>query len=753
MNLPGTYEHPHHAVEMQGMGRGVGEAFPEATDDRFHFRQLLNILSRRLKLFALIVGTVVALGVLITMMMPRIYDAGAVVLLRNSDQKLEERVTKSSDSQVMQGDADVSTEIQVIGSMDMAHRVARSLKLIENPAFNPYLKPEPSFLAGLFGQQPEPVDLKKLTPGQLEEMENSIARLVRSGLGVTRVGTSYSVAISSRGTDPLLAAQIANAYAHEYVYSQITSKQHTTGEATTFLAKKVEELRHQATVDFAAVQAYRVRNGLLSNSATALAEQDISVYNQQTASARAEAAADVARLNTALTQLRSGSMGDDVGEALDSPVVSSLRTQRAQIGARVADLNTRYGSRHPELLRAKEELASVDRQIQEEIDRVISNLEAKVAVSQQRLGSLNSSLGQAEGKLAQSNSALVTLDDLQRRSQASQGLYESYLGRYRELMAGSGTEQPEARVLTEAIPPFAPSSPRVMLNLALALMVGLVLGVVAAVAAEMQYKGLTTASDVEKRVGLPYLGLVPDHTSLDEYGDNALETLTYYPNSVLAEAVRGIYSATHIPVMGRAKVLAVTSALQGEGKTMLSAMLGLTATNAGARAVVVDCDIVLRGLSRLAGFDYGDGPGLRMLVDGKCTLDEAVRPTRHEGLSVLPITTRAEAGERLTGNGAINAIVAQLKERFDVVILDCAPLLAIAEARDIAALADGVIVAAHWRKTSSDAVRAAVKLLPARLAAYTGVVLSRVDLRKQSRFANDDSASYAASYQRYVAAS
>ena len=92
------------------------------------------------------------------------------------------------------------------------------------------------------------------------------------------------------------------------------------------------------------------------------------------------------------------------------------------------------------MLRAKEELSSVDRQIQEEIDRVISNLEAKVAVSQQRLGSLNSSLGQAEGKLAENNSALVTLDDLQRRSQASQGLYESYLGRYRELMAGSGTE-------------------------------------------------------------------------------------------------------------------------------------------------------------------------------------------------------------------------------------------------------------------------------------------------------------------------
>jgi polysaccharide biosynthesis transport protein len=750
MNLPGAYDHLPKGLQPHGLGQGIGDSFSETADDRFHFRQFLNILRRRMRLFAAIVCAVLVLGVIITALQPRIYEANAIVMLRNPDQKLQERVTNSTDEQIMQGDADVSTEIQVIGSRELADRVAKSLRLIENPQFNPYLAPKASLLERLFGREEKPVDLKTLTPEEREKMEVSIAQRVRSGLGAMRIGTAYSVAISYRHADPELAAQIANAYAHEYANSQVNSKKESTKEATAFLADKVEELRRQATADFAAVQAYRVKNGLLSNSATTLAEQDISVYNQQTASARAEAAADVARLNTALSQLRGGSLGDDVGEALDSPVVSSLRTQRAQIGARVADLSARYGGRHPELLRAKEELSSVDRQIQEEIDRVISNLEAKAAVSQQRLASLNASLGSAESDLARNNSALVALDDLQRRSQASQGLYESYLARYRELVAGSGTEQPEARVLTEATTPSFPASPRIFLNMVLAGMIGLVMGVVAAIAAEMQYKGLTTASDVEKRVGLPYLGLTPEHTSLDEFAESPLATLSEFPNSILAESVRGIYSAAHIPVNGRAKVLAISSALQGEGKTMLSAMLGETAASTGARTVIVDCDIVLRGLSHLTGFE--EGPGLRELMAGQCTLDEALRQTGTHGLTVLPITSRAEAGERLTGNGAIHAIVAQLKERFDVVLLDCAPLLAIAEAREIAGLADGVILAVHWRKTSGDAVRAAAKLLPARLAAYTGVVLSQVNLHKQSRFANDDSSAYAASYQHYVAA-
>lgn len=750
MNLPGTFDHPQHALQPHGLGNGVGDAFSDAQDDRFHFRQFLNILSRRARLFAIVVGLMMALGVVVTLLQPRIYEATAVILLRDSGQKLEQRVTNVAEEQIMEGDADVATEIQVIGSLDLANRVAKSLRLIENPSVNPLLQPDTSIIDRVLGRSEEGVNLAELTPQERRKMEATVAQIVRSGLSVTRIGTSYSLGLTYRHPDADLAAGIANAYAHEYANAQVSSKQRTTDEATAFLASQVEKLRNQATSDFAAVQAYRVRNGLLSNSATALAEQDISVYNQQAATARAEAEADVARLNTALRQLREGSMGDDVGEALSSSVVSALRTQRAQIGARVADLSTRYGGRHPELQRAREELASVDRQIQEEINRVVSNLEAKVAVSQQRLVSLNSSLGSAESDLARSNSALVTLDDLQRRAQASQGLYESYLARYRELMAGSGTEQPEARVLTEATPPKSPSSPHMILNLILAGAIGLVLGVIAALVAEMQYKGLTTAQDIEKRVGLPYLGLTPDNRSLDEHSHSALATLTEFPDSVLAESVRGIYSATHIPIAGRGRVLAVSSALPGEGKTTLTAMLGYTAANAGMRTVIVDCDIILRGLSRLV--EVRGGPGLRELVTGQATLEEVLHPTLSPNLSILPITSSPEAGERLTGSAAIHATVAQLRERFDVVLLDCPPLLAIAESREIASLADGVVLVAHWRKTSADAVRAAAKLLPARLASYIGVVLSQVDLRKQHRFANDDSASYAASYQSYVAA-
>jgi uncharacterized protein involved in exopolysaccharide biosynthesis/Mrp family chromosome partitioning ATPase len=742
MSVPASYSESANIAPNSGMGGGVSAAQPSITD-RLSLRRLMHMLRRRLWTFIGTFAAIVALGVIVTLLQPKVYQADAMVLLRSSGEKLAQRVTDQSTVEKgasVDGDAAISTEIQVITSLDIARRIVDSLNLTQDSAL----------LRRIAGTSAETFEAAKRTPEGRKELKDKIARFLRAGLSVSRVGTSYSVQLSYRHSDPEIAAMLANAYADDYVKSQVTDKRAVASEAAQFLAGKVAELRRQATSDFAAVQSYRVNNGLLSSSATALTEQDISVYNQQVATARADAAADAARLATAQAQLRGGSKGDDVGEALSSSVVSSLRIQRAQIAARVADLSTRYGPRHPELMRSREELESVDRQIQAEIDRVISNLEAKKAVSAQRLASLNETLQEARGTLAGNNSALVTLDDLQRRAQASQGLYESYLARYRELMAGSGTEQPEARVLSGAIAPSVPISPNLFLNLALAGLVGLVAGLVVAIWAESQYAGLTTAEDVENRVGLPFLGLIPDNASLQKHAETPLATIDEMPNSYLAECVRGIYAATQIPVAGRAKVLAISSAVAGEGKTALTAMLGHTASAMGARTAIVDCDVLLRGLSRLT--ERTSGEGLREVIAGQCPLDRALRVVDgNDHLVVLPISSRAREGERLTDNGGIQGIVAQLKERFDIVLLDCPPLLAIAEAREIAGLADGVILTVRWRKTADEAVRAAARLLPARLADYTGVVLSLVNLRKQSRYAGGETSGYT-SAQQYLSA-
>jgi succinoglycan biosynthesis transport protein ExoP len=143
----------------------------------------------------------------------------------------------------------------------------------------------------------------------------------------------------------------------------------------------------------------------MSAEGATLTEQEISGLNQQLASARAQQAESDARLNIARSQLARGSTGEDVGESLNSPVVQQLRKQRAEQSAKVADMSGRYGDRHPDLLKAKRELADIDGQIQAEIRRIISNLEAQAQVARQRTGSMAGSVANPKGALAGNNRA------------------------------------------------------------------------------------------------------------------------------------------------------------------------------------------------------------------------------------------------------------------------------------------------------------------------------------------------------------
>src|SRR5690606_11035557 len=152
-----------------------------------------------------------------------------------------------------------------------------------------------------------------------------------------------------------------------------------------------------------AVEQYRAANNLLTASGATLTEQEISTYNQQLATLRAQPAEEEARLRTARAQLARGSAGDDVGRALGSTVVQQLRAQRATVSGRVDEMTSRYGPRHPDMLRAERELADIDQQIQAEIQRIISNLEARVQVARERTASLSSSLSSARGSLAGNN--------------------------------------------------------------------------------------------------------------------------------------------------------------------------------------------------------------------------------------------------------------------------------------------------------------------------------------------------------------
>lgn len=723
--------------------RLAGTAMNHAEPDRLDLRHLYAVFRRRLGLFGLVIGLCLLISVNVTMMMPKLYQGHADVIIN------KDRAEIVPDDQLAQqaGNApprseEIDTETKVIESQELAGRVVDALALTQDRAFVDEVVNGGTVatIRRLFGAGPaRPADLRRTL----------VDRLL-AHVSATRLDTAYAIRIAYTDRDPQRAARIANAFADGYAQSAATAKRAENEQTLGVLRSRIEQLRVQAQADFGAVQQFRVRHDLLSAQATSLTEQETAAYVQQLALARSAAAVDRGRADAA------GGTGE--AAAVNSAVVQSLRSQRAAISMRVADLATRYLDTHPDLITARQQLADIDAQIAAEIGRARTGSSAGLAsnaqATAQQVGALQGSLAAARGKLAANNQALVGLDDLTRKAGASQALYESYLARYKEVLARTGIEKAEARVLSRAETPGRPVSPIVTLNLLLGAVVGVLLGAAAAIASESAFTGLTTGEDVENRLGLRYLGGIPLLASVGlGHGDPA-ESLASHPGSAYAEAVRGLLGSSRLGNRDRNQVIAVTSALPHEGKTSLALSLARSAALSGESVILIDCDIVQHGLSALvagaAGREVAPGrPGLReMMRDGITLGDAMVKDSASEAM-ILPITTAFAEGERLLERGNFHRMIGALREHFSVIILDTAPILPIAETREIVSLADNVVITALWRKTSDAAIRTAIRLLPLHAIGDIGVALNRMDMRKQARFGGEDAATYYHAYKKY----
>jgi succinoglycan biosynthesis transport protein ExoP len=737
-------------VDNRPLGTGDRGSAAEQLPD---LRRVYAMFLRRWRLLAAVAVLIFVAVVVFTMRTTPLFTATANVMLDVRKQQVVD--FQSVESGLPADTSVVDTEVEVLKSRQLAERVVSALRLDRDPEFNHALAP-PGMLASVVGGIGEvltsgtPVDAPRTKTAQQRAHER-IVDAVLERLSVKRAALTYIINVSFTSHDPAKASQIANAFADKYLTEQLEAKFQATQRANDWLNQRLSELRGQVQSAEAAVQQYKAAHGLVSAGASSLTEQEISSYNQQVAQARAEQAGDEAVLASAKQQLAQGSNGEDLGAALDSPVILQLRTQRAQISAKVADLQTKYGPRHPDLLKAQRELADLDSQIHEEIQRIISNLQAKAEASRRRTGSMETSLGSAKGTLAANNAATVGLNELQRNAEALSSLYDSFLNRFKQTSTEPGMDQSDARVVSWAKIPTKQSAPNIPLNLALGLVVGLGAGVAAALLAELLDTGLTTAEDIEQRLELPHLGSLPLLSSLGEAGSALpVDFIVEKPLSSFSESFRALRASIRFARVGEAaKIVLLTSSLPGEGKTTTSICLGRSAAMAGDRVVILDCDIRRRNISRLIGSEPSQG--LVEVLNGQAKLQDALLQDKASGAYILPLAKASFTPKDVFGSDAMDSLLAALRNQFDLVILDSAPTLAVADTRVLASKADAIIFLVKWRGTPLRAIESSLKTLSASGGYIAGVALSLVNMKEQSRYGYGDPGYYYSEYKKYYA--
>ena len=675
-----------------------------------------------------ITGVILALDVTYTFLKTPLYTATATVFYAPKKQELGRDTNNAGNDDVARDQA-VDTPVEVVKSPSLADEVISSLHLDQDPEY------------ALKGKD------RTLAP---ELQRDALLDHVIRDLKVKRIGQTLLLSIGYTNKSPTKASRIANAFAETYIKRQIDVKVNGEGSSNALLNAQIDDMRQKVETAEAAVQQYKAANNLLSSDQGPLTQQEITSLNAQLSTAKSNQAEAEARLRAAEKQLRGGGNGENVGAALGSQTITDLRQQRAQLSATVADLQGRYGPRHPDLLNAQRKLVDIDGQIQAEINRIISNLSAQVDVTHSQTASIQSSIGQAKGQLVSGNAASVKLNELQRDADAARTLYESVLTRVKETAAQQAVSQADSRIDSPAAPPSEPSSPNKPLNFLLGLVGGLGLGIAAAFIVERWNAKLTSVDDVEGKLGLPFLGSIPTSaSSIDKpTTKNPIDAVVAHPLSGFAEAFRGlgttlIHGNPDTPV----RIIAVTSAVPEEGKTTTSICLARVQALGGAKTVLVDCDLRRRSTNVI--FPTEPETGLIEVLEGKATLDEVLRLDEKSGAYVVPLAKGSHLAKSPFNTPAMDQFLEDLKARFDLIVLDTPPLLPVVDTRILAQKVDALALLVRWRVTPMRAVRAAIHELEAVNAPITGVALTLVNVKSQSYSGYGYQAYYHKDFKKY----
>jgi exopolysaccharide transport family protein len=542
--------------------------------------------------------------------------------------------------------------------------------------------------------------------------------------------------------------------------------------AASWFDKQLEGLKSKVEASDRAVEEYRAAHNLTITQGVTVNDQQLTDLNNKLIDAHvqtAEARASFEQVeNIAKTHADPGTLQ----QALQSEVITRLRTQYADVAKNLADVSSKYGPQHPLVVNARAQLSATRKLIDEEVHRILENTRQAYKVAQSREDALTKSLANLKNVSNESGVEQVHLRELQREADANRTLYESFLARYKETSAQESLELPDARLVSKADVPINPSFPKTTLILAFSGLLGLGFGGMLAFVLDSFDHRVKSLRQAEEVTGVPTLAAIPaigtrelsnranrGRQELDNYDPNAVQLLPTAmqpplmryvldePTSLFAESVRAVRLAIQRAARTEpAKSIMVTSSIDGEGKTTLAANLALSIASLGQRAILVEGDLRNPEMSR--SLCPQAKVGVVEVALGRARFDQALFFDRPTGLAVLPspVKPREETDSEFVFSDAMRNMLDHLRKHFDYVIIDSPPLVPLVDARALGEIADRVVLTIRWDSTPRDVVAQALETLAPLQEHLLGTVLTRVDMHRLRDYDYYRSSSYIEPY-------
>jgi len=758
-----------------------------ALNDSLHF--VLAFLRRQYRAIATAVAIAAALGIVYALTTPPIYEATANLLIDTKKVQLFQQQSMFNDMPMDAGM--VESQVEIFKSETVALAVINKLHLDRDPEF---ISPRAGligtavgmmtglFSSSLFSSHEPPSDYA---------VKRSAVGTFLGRLDIRRVGLSYVIAIGYRSLSPDRAAQVANEVASAYIDDQLESKYEAARRAGTWLQVRLRELREQASTAERTVVAFKNKNDMVDAGGRTINEQQLAELNSELVSARSKTAEAKARFDRVQSVLHNNSpeaaVSATVTDTLKNEVITKLRSQYLELARREADWVPRYGANHLAVINVRNQMRELQNSIRDELRNISETYKSDLEINKQNEESVQTQLDRAVTQSQTTNEAQVALRELESNAQTYRALYDNFLQRYMESVQQQSFPVTEARVISAATPPFGKSSPKTMMIVMAAGIVGLAIGVAVAAWRDFADRVFRTASQVEASLQTDCIALVPSVSAqvmkaknsgksgsdgrYDRAEEGILEqdlrrlavgyqtimpaeglytAILDAPFSAFAEAIRSIKVAIDLsPAVSGGRIVGLTSTVPNEGKSSIAAALARLVAQSGARTLLIDCDLRNPSLSRLLAAKAKFG--LLEVVSGQSSVEKAIwiDPATHLAFLPASIKGRFPHSSEIIASAAMRKFFETLRQDYDYIIVDFAPLRPIVDVRAAGNLVDSYLYVVEWGHTRIDFVNESMRSARNVYDHLLGVVLNKVDLKALGRYEGRNSYYDHENYQRY----
>jgi polysaccharide biosynthesis transport protein len=631
------------------------------------------------------------------------------------------------------------TQYKILKSRSLAERVVRDLHLYQYPEFYtshsyfglvtnvPKHIPSPS--------DPSPPDADS------DAFRNSVGNFME-WTRVEPIQRSNLVRVIFFSHYPDRASRIANQLTNDYIDQNLQVKWDEALKASEWLSGRLVELKAKLQQSEDALQTYAVQNSILfvqnsgSGANQSMAGARMAQLQQEYTQAQAERTKD-----EALYSLVQAGKVQDLPGFLSNALIQQLQEKLSELQSQYSDLTSTVKPGYPKARALKKQIDSVQETLDRQKLALAKNITESYQAALEREKYLSKLLTQQEQLVNVVSQKSIHYNLLKRDVDTNRGLYDGVLQRMKEAQVSAGLRASNIRVVDPSEVPDSPAKPRVMLNLALGFLLGTGLGVGLAFVQEYLDNTLKTPEEVESLLRLPSLGILPSFhlNGAAKGGNGKLATLkadgngagglAIQKNPASLEAFRSLRTSILLSANPVPKLLLVTSALPGEGKTTTTVNLGATLASLGSQVVIVDCDMRRPSCHRTTGVK--NSPGFVQCLTGRVSLAEAILPVPNvPNLSVIPCGPIPPNPAEVLSSPLTAQMLRKLQVKFEYVLVDSPPLMNVADSRILATFTDAVVLVTRAYDTPYEVVRRARALLYGAGARILGVALNDVNVHR-----------------------